>query len=171
MRILKIAAIVVALAVGTVFLIGWRLPVAHEASSEREYAFPPERVFQEIATPAEYPRWRSGVQKVELLPDSQRMKRFREYGMGDEVTYLIEESVPGRRFVTTIEDQDLPYGGSWIFELSQTGRGTRLRITEEGEVYNPVFRFVSRFIMGHTRGIETYLSDLEKRLAAAPPAG
>lgn len=170
MRTLKIAAILIALIVGVVLLIGWRLPESHEASVEREYGFAPERVHQEIANPAEYPRWRSGVQKVEMLPDSQRLKRFREIGMGDEVTYVIEENVPGRRFVTTIEDQNLPYGGSWIFELSPTARGTRLRITEEGKVYNPVFRFVSRYVMGHTRGIERYLSDLDKRLTAATPA-
>jgi hypothetical protein len=35
-----------------------------------------------------------------------------------------------------------------------------VRITEEGEVYNPVFRFISRFVIGQTRTIETYLRDL-----------
>jgi hypothetical protein len=35
-----------------------------------------------------------------------------------------------------------------------------LRITEQGEVYNPVFRFVSRFVIGQNRTIETYLRDL-----------
>jgi hypothetical protein len=168
MRFLKFVVGPLLLLAGIVFVIGWRLPVAHEVAREQEYGFAPDRVFQEIANPVEYPRWRSGVQKVEMLPDSMRLKRFREYALGDEVTYVIEESVPGRRFVTTIEDQGLPYGGSWIFELTPTGRGTMLRITEQGEVYNPFFRFISRYVMGHTRGIETYLADLEKRLNAAP---
>jgi hypothetical protein len=42
--------------------------------------------------------------------------------------------------------------------------GSELRITEEGEVYNPIFRFVSRFIMGHTATIDSYLSAVRKRL-------
>lgn len=172
MRIVKYGLALLLLAVAVVFLIGWRLPESHEATVEREYAFAPERVFQEIATPAEYPKWRSGVQKVDILPESEtdRLKRFREYALGDEMTYVIEESVPGQRFVTTIEGDDLPYGGSWIYELSPSAKGTKLRITEEGEVYNPIFRFVSRFIMGHTRSLERFHSDLEKRLGAAAPA-
>lgn len=171
MRFVKFVLIPLILAVGVVFVIGWTLPEAHEATVEREYAAAPERVFQEIANPAEYPRWRSGVQKVDMLPlTDDRLQRFREYALGDEVTYVIEESTPGSRFVTTIDDKDLPYGGSWIFELSQTAKGTMLRITEDGEVYNPFFRFVSKYIMGHTRGLETYHDDLEKRLSSAPPA-
>lgn len=172
MRIVKYGLVLLLLVIAVVFLIGWRLPESHEASVEREYAHAPERVFQEIATPTEYPKWRSGVQKVELLPESEtdRLRRFTEYTLGDEMTYVIEESVPGQRFVTTIEGKDLPYGGSWIYELSQSARGTTLRITEEGEVYNPFFRFVSRFIMGHTRGLERFHSDLEKRLGGVAPA-
>jgi uncharacterized protein YndB with AHSA1/START domain len=131
MRIVKWGLAVVLLCAALVFLIGWRLPESHEATVEREYAFAPERVFHEIATPSEYPRWRSGVQKVDMLPasDTDRLERFREYALGDEVTYVIEERVPANRFVTTIEDKDLPYGGSWIFELSPSAKGTKLRIT------------------------------------------
>lgn len=169
MRIVKYGLILLLLAVAVVFLIGWRLPETHAATVEREYTVPPERLYQEISNPQEYPRWRSGVQKVDMLPDAEdRRRRFKEYALGDEVTYVIEEEAPAQRFVTTIEDKNLPYGGSWIFELEPSARGTRLRITEEGEVYSPLYRFVSRFIMGHTRGLETYHADLEKRIAAAP---
>ena len=167
MRIIKFGLVALALVVAAVFVVGWRLPDSHQAVVEREYAAPPERVYQEIANPQEYPRWRSGVQRVDMLPEGDdRRRRFREHALGDEVTYLIEEDVPARRFVTTIDQPGLPYGGSWIFELEPGPRGTRLRITEEGEVYNPIFRFVSRFVMGHSRGLETFHGDLEKRLAA-----
>ena len=33
-------------------------------------------------------------------------------------------------------------------------------ITENGEVYNPLFRFMSRFVFGHTATIDKYLEDL-----------
>lgn len=42
--------------------------------------------------------------------------------------------------------------------------GTTLRITEDGEIYNPVFRFVSRFFMGYDRTAKTYLADAGKKL-------
>ena len=59
----------------------------------------------------------------------------------------------------------ISFGGRWIYEITPSGGGTELRITEEGEVYNPFFRFVSRFIMGHARTIERYLEDVERRVA------
>ena len=37
-------------------------------------------------------------------------------------------------------------------------------ITEDGEVYNPVFRFMSRFIIGHAATLDQYLTALGKRL-------
>ena len=51
-----------------------------------------------------------------------------------------------------------------VAELAADGGGTRLTITEDGEVYNPLFRFVSRFIMGHTSSIDRYLADVQKAL-------
>ena len=166
MRIASYAIAFLALAVGTILIIGSRLPEDHRATVEREYAASPQRVYDVIAAPGEYPRWRGGVEKVEILPDTAGLRRFREHAQGDAVTYLVEQEAPARRFVTRIADTNLPYGGSWIFELAPSPRGTLLRITEAGEVYNPFFRFVSRFVMGHTGGLERYHADLAKRLAA-----
>ena len=42
---------------------------------------------------------------------------------------------------------------------------TRVHLLRHGEVYNPLFRFVSRFIFGHHRTIDHYLEDLERHLA------
>jgi hypothetical protein len=69
---------------------------------------------------------------------------------------------PGR-LVARIADPNLPYGGGWTYEVSAVDGGTLLRVTERGEVYNPIFRFVSRFIMGHTKSLEDYLNALAKK--------
>jgi hypothetical protein len=54
-------------------------------------------------------------------------------------------------------------GGTWTHELTPDGSGTRLTITERGWVGNPIFRFVSRFVMGQTATIDSYLHALGKR--------
>jgi len=46
--------------------------------------------------------------------------------------------------------------------LQREGAATRVRITEDGEVFSPVFRFVARFIVGPDRNIENYLHALAK---------
>jgi hypothetical protein len=40
------------------------------------------------------------------------------------------------------------------------GGGSELRISENGEIYNVIFRFVSRFVLGYTSTMDTYLRDL-----------
>jgi hypothetical protein len=44
--------------------------------------------------------------------------------------------------------------------VAPRGERTLLRITEEGEVYNPLFRFMSRYVFGHYRTLEQYARDL-----------
>ena len=62
--------------------------------------------------------------------------------------------MPGEKLVTRIVDRDRGYFGSWTYEFSPAVNGTLVRITEHGEVPNVVFRFMSRFVFGHTATIE-----------------
>ncbi len=55
----------------------------------------------------------------------------------------------------------MPFGGTWTYVLVPDVAGTRLTITEDGEVYNPLFRFLSRFVFSQTATIDTYLRHLE----------
>jgi len=61
-------------------------------------------------------------------------------------------------------DETLPFGGTWTFDLTSQGEGTDLTITENGDVHNPIFRFVSRFIIGHDASIDKYLAHLKRHL-------
>jgi hypothetical protein len=88
-----------------------------------------------------------------------RPKTFQEDGVNYEVT----RSDPPRLLETRIADTHLPYGGSWTYEIAPAPEGSELRITEHGSVYNPIFRFVSRFIMGHTATIDKSLRELGKK--------
>ncbi len=40
-----------------------------------------------------------------------------------------------------------------------------MTITEEGEIYNPVFRCLMKYVIGETRSIEAVLAALEKGLS------
>jgi uncharacterized protein YndB with AHSA1/START domain len=151
-----------------VVVIGYALPVKHTATRERTFPVTSNLVFNAISTPAEFPHWRSGVKRVDLLPDSAGKKRFREESSDGNITYTVDEATPFTRLVTRIDDRSLPFGGSWTHELTPVmpGTSTLLRITENGEVYNPIFRFMSRFVFGHASTMEKYLDDLERKLGA-----
>ena len=158
----------VLLAVGVVALvagIGWLLPKAHTASRTAQYAAAPEAVFAAISDVGQYASWRSDVTSVELLPSDDGTV-FRETGSSGQTTYRIETLVPPARMVSRIADPSLPFGGSWTFDVVATaGGGSALTITEDGEVYNPIFRFISHFFMSPTTGIELFQTDLARHLA------
>ena len=124
-------------------VIGRRLPAGHVASRTAILAVPPERVWNVINDPA----------------------FMRTRGVGDVKTETIE-SVPPRRLVRRIVGER-DFGGTWTSELEAApGGGTELVITENGEVYNAFFRFVSRYIVGHHRTIDSFLAALRRHLAA-----
>jgi uncharacterized membrane protein len=108
------------------------------------------------------PTWRDDVKSVDLLGENNGHFRYREHGNQGDVTYEFVEDVPGQRTVTRIVDQDLGYSGSWTTELKSESDGTRVTVTENGEVSNVLFRFLSRYIFGHTSTIDSYLTSLGK---------
>ena len=166
MRWLLIILGMLAALVAIVVLVGWMLPVRHTASREVVVQARPADVYALVTDVARYPAWRTGVTRVEVLAtdDSARVQRFREHGSDGAILYEVVERVPDRRLVVRIADTSLPFGGRWTHEIVPSTSGTTLRITEDGEVYNPVFRFVSRFVLGHTRTMDGYLRDLAARL-------
>jgi uncharacterized membrane protein len=164
MKKLVVAAVGGLLAVVLVVTaVGYLLPQDHLASREMILAAPASRVFDTITDVGRYPEWRTDLAKVEIV--SQTPLRWRELAGGDQVTFEVVESQPPERLQVRIADPELPFGGTWTYELSPQATGTRLRITERGEVYNPVFRFMSRFVFGHTATIDAYLADFERRLS------
>jgi hypothetical protein len=69
--------------------------------------------------------------------------------------------VPPRALVARIADRKLPFGGTWTYETSSAKDGSSLvRITENGEIYSPIFRVAARFVLGDSRTQEEYLQAL-----------
>ncbi len=134
--LLKLAAgaagIVVAV-IGVAAAVGAAQPVAHVASRSDTFAVTPEQLWD--LTLAAFRRTNDG-------------------------SYAIVQQERPRRLVTAIVDKNLPYGGSWTYELVPAPGGTTLTVVERGEVYNPVFRFVARYVIGHTRTLDAYFAAL-----------
>jgi uncharacterized protein YndB with AHSA1/START domain len=145
-------------------LIGLLLPKSHTASVAKHYEAPPAAVWSLITQRDRFASWRSDLRSVEQLPATDGNVRWKEQTKYDAVTMEVTEAVPEQRLVTRIADEGLPFGGTWTFELGKDGAGTLLTITERGEVYNPIFRFVSRFVMGHTATMEKFHADAARAL-------
>jgi uncharacterized protein YndB with AHSA1/START domain len=144
--------------------IGALLPRKHRVSRTVSFHQPPEVVWRLISGP---PTWRSDVVKYEELPAHEGHRMWRETDKhGQTITYEAIESTPPRRLVTQIADTKLPFGGNWSFDIVPNGDSCLLTITENGEVYNPVFRFVSRFVIGQTATLDAYVKSLNGKLGS-----
>ena len=144
-----------------VMLIGWMLPVAHVASASVTLPKPADAVYDLVSDVASYPTWWSEISRVDVLPSVEGRPRFRQHMGSDAVVIEVVDTAPPTRFVTRIADPDQPFGGTWTLEVAPSGAGSTLTVTERGEVYNPLFRFVSRFVIGHTTTIDSFLQAVQ----------
>lgn len=161
-KVVLYAVAALVLVVVLVTAIGYLLPQDHVASVEAQLSAPPSQVFDRINDPVRYPEWRKDLTRVEMLA-AQPLK-WREHAGDDPITYEVVESRPPEHLVVRIADPELPFGGTWTYELRPEGTGTRLVITERGEVYNPIFRFMSRFVFSRTATMEKMVADLENAI-------
>jgi uncharacterized protein YndB with AHSA1/START domain len=152
-----------------VVVIGALLPRDHVASMSARIAASPAAVWDAITTPEQFPSWRRDVQSVDVLPPTPTGASWREHLRNMDITMVVASAEPPRRLVARIADTDLPFGGEWEYRVAPDGAaGSVVTVTEHGSVSNPVFRFVSRFVMGHTATIDTYLRALGRKFGPEP---
>ena len=162
-RIIIGMLVVIAGLVGVVYGVGISLPEGHVASVRAEFSASPEEIFATVADYRAYPDWRPSVEGIEELPARDGKPAWVELGTTGPLPMEFTESEPPTRLVATILSEGMPFGGRWIFEIEPAAPGATVTITEEGEVYSPVFRFVSRYLMGHHATASLFLSDLGAR--------
>ena len=157
--IVVVAGIIVGLVLlaAIVALVGSRLPKEHVASKSILVHRPPAEVYAVVRDFASAPRWRADVTQVDVETQPNGSVYFREVGSNGTVNYELIEDVPAQRMVTKIRDTDLGYSGQWTYTFAAENGGTRLTIREDGVVSNIFFRFMSRYVFGHTATIDSYL--------------
>ena len=139
-RILAALAALVAI-VGVIALVGYVLPVRHEASRSAEFKKSPSQVFALIENPAAYHEWWEGA----------------------DVKSEVIERDPPRKLVTRIVGET-QFGGTWTFEVAPTTAGSRLAITERGEIYNVIFRALAKYVFGYTSTMDSFLEAAKLKL-------
>jgi len=142
---------------------GYLLPRAHVASRRARFRQPADAIWNAITDFASFPSWRPEVHAIEQLPSRDGHVHYLERSKHGNIAMEIMEAVRPQRLVVRIADPKLPFGGSWTYLVASESNETSLTITENGEVYNPIFRLLSRFVFGHQRTIDAYLRALGKR--------
>lgn len=166
--ILGIVGLLVLLGI-VVFVIGSLLPETHVASKTLTLHQSPETVWRVVTDFASQPKWHTAMKSVERLPDRNGHEVWQEEMSGMKIPLETFEIEAPKRFVRRIASDELGFGGDWEYILTPTiDGGCQLTITENGKVPNPLFRFLSKYIFGHTATMEAYMKALAAKFGEAP---
>ncbi len=152
--------------VAIVWIVGVTLAQSHTATKTVRLKQKPEAVWAAITDYANQPQWRSELKKIERMPDTQGHEVWKEYNSAGEMPLETIEAVAPKRLVRKI-GAGLPFGGTWTYEITPDAGGSRLKITEDGEVYNPIFRVVGKF-MDPTASMTAFMTGLAKKFGEEP---
>ena len=143
---------------------GLATPRKHSVGRTIALHAPPEKVWALIRTVKDYPNWREEIMRVEEMAGNDPRPAWTEIGRQKSLSYTAVTDEPPVRFTARIMDDDLGYSGEWQYVITPCTEGTRLTITEHGEVGNLMFRFISTHLIGHTRTIDAFLRDVALEL-------
>lgn len=127
---------------------------------------PPDVVWHVLTDVDNLVAWRSGVTRVERLPDLGGRPAWMEYRGAAQEAVRVAEARPPLRLVT----ERVSSGGaraSWQWEMVRTARGSQLTVTRRVKV-DPLLQRVAYGITGQTgREVDQALADLTVRLQRA----
>ncbi len=157
------------LAVIVVTVIGSFLPENHVASKTLTLKQSPETVWQVITDFANQTKWNSEMKSVERLPDRNGHEVWQEEMSGMKIPLETLEAEAPKKLVRRIASDDLGFGGDWQYVITPTSEGgCQLTITEFGKVPSSLFRFMSKYIFGHTATMEAYMKALAGKFGETP---
>lgn len=145
--------------------LGRRLPPSHEASRSGFVAAPPARVFALLADPKLAPRWRKGVHFVRVLDTEPRLRFQERSGQGSLVLEVEEAVAPTRLVIRTAPMRRMVFSGTWTYALAPEDDGTRVTLTERGEVRSPIARLFMHHVLGEATNVNRTIDALQKHFA------
>ena len=161
MKWLIIILAILALLILVILIIGKLLPSKHTVFQEQEFKTSRAILWKSIRNFKDYPQWRTKLKKLTVIDETQWTEVDNR---GDSITLGIIEADVENRLAVKIMDETLPFGGTWVYELNGTDNSVTLKITENGEVYNPIYRFIGYFFMDQSATIKQYLNDLTSHI-------
>lgn len=167
-KVLLIIIGVLVIAVLAIVVIGLLTPADHQASRTLRTRQTPQAIWDTINDHADEPKWRDDIESVVSAGEQNGKPVWQEnYKDGNTLKMATTLATPPTRMVREIAEEG-PFSGRWEIDITPTPEGSNVRITEIGNVSNPIFRFISKYVIGHTYQMEKYLSNLAKKFGEQP---
>ncbi len=150
--------------VAAVTLVGMLMPRDHVASSSVIVGQPPDSIWPVVRSFDQLAAWWPDVRSVERGSGSEGREAYRLDMTSGQLPLVVRESSPPSRLVTEIDPTaGGPFGGTWTYVITPVDGGSRVTVTEDGWISNPIFRFVANVFLGMHANIDGYLRALGQR--------
>jgi len=168
-----------ALAGGVMYILGRKLPAQHVAQASVRLPVTMAAVFDLLADAKGHVRWADGVTRVEQLEDRNGRSAYMQRMGRNRFVLVTTASEPPTLLVRTIEDDDGPFTGRWIYDLepidpppsmadAAPGSHTRLTLTEEGTIRSAIPRAVLRYLFSYDMYIKRHLVSVARQFPLMP---
>jgi carbon monoxide dehydrogenase subunit G len=141
-------------------VIGTLLPREHRAVRSAEFHQDQGAIWKALTDFPALGRWMPGVQGVRPAGAAEGLPRWTLATAEGDLTIEVVESAEPERLVTRVIDTGQPFGGTWTYDIAAVEGATRVTITEDGWIRNPLYRFFARYVLGTARTMDDALRGL-----------
>lgn len=170
MKIFIIVMSVLILSIAIIYVVGALMPVKHQVSVSRLFAVDKKTLWQLLSDFGTQKDWRRDIVASNKVSESGAINEIWQETdrHGNAIRYENRDIIDEQTLKRVIVSENLAFGGYWMFELetanSQQQAMSKLTITEYGEVYHPLFRFIGKYVFGFDGTMKRYLQDLDAEL-------
>ncbi len=149
---------------------GYTIPIKHTVSISEHYNKTAPEIWFTIIQHDKYPEWHEDVYAIKELPEKGGYQSWKEVDAdGNTVPFIIIEHSPNVQLVIQTDDNtmDVNYRRTYdiIPDTDYNKKGITLKVTQEDEIHNFLFRVIAHFFTGHSNDIETFLRSLKNKFA------
>jgi len=162
MKLIWAAVGILVLTFVAMFGTGYLLPARRATVRSKHFDASAEQVWTIADGP---PDWMPNVRKYRALPSTGAHRRWQVTSpAGQRAALVITEEEAPTSLATRIESGNPPYVRSWTYRIIGNTDGCKVTITETREIYSPLFRFISRFVLGSGAAVDEQMRALERRI-------
>lgn len=158
------ALILIGLALFAVLVYGATVPTQHRAASMARFGQSRQDLWAALADFPGQAAWRADVDRVEPLPERDGRPVWLFHTGHGSFPCMVTEVEEGRLLtVTTPPDAELPWSGSWTWQISGADGGHAVTVIEDGEIHNPFFRGLTALVFGYHATMDEFLVELGRK--------
>jgi uncharacterized protein YndB with AHSA1/START domain len=148
----------------SVNLVGLFIPVNHQSSVSVILDADQKKVWTVITDYQSLPSWWSTVKSIEKQEKDGKELWINTDQHGQKVAFYTTEEEAPNKLVRTMLSDNLPFGGSWTYELVTQDGKTHLTITEKGFIRSAFIRTIAKLFMNDQETMQSYVTSLQKKL-------